>query len=108
MKVGQHLNGADSCSKSWDINGRDDHQCLRCQHGGGGIVICTGIIGGIIIGLWRVRDGMKITTDAYIAFLKECLESWLQKAKNHFQENYHIYAIFLHIQHIKLWQTCRN
>lgn len=32
-----------------------------------------------MVDLLRMPDGMKITTDAYIAFLKEHLESWLKK-----------------------------
>ena len=75
------LDGPDGWSKGWVVNGRDRHQRLRRQQGGGGIMIWAGIIGGIIVGLWRVPDGTKITADAYIAFLKEHLESWLKKQR---------------------------
>ena len=77
------LDGPDGWSKGWVLNGQDRHQRLRCLQGEGGLVIWAGIIGGIMAGLWRVPDGMKITEDAYIAFYKEHLESWLQKAKNY-------------------------
>ena len=44
-------------------------------------MIWAGIIGGIMVGPWRVPDGTEITADAYIAFLKEYLESWLKRHK---------------------------
>ena len=72
------LDGSDAWSKCWVVNGRDCQQPLRCQQGGG-ITIWAGIVGGIMVGPWTVPDVMKITADAYIAFLKEHLKSWLKK-----------------------------
>jgi len=75
------LDGPDGWSKGWVVNGRDPHHRFRRQQGGGGIMIWAGIIGGIMVGPWRVPEGTKITADAYIAFLKEHLESWLKRQR---------------------------
>lgn len=71
-------------------------------------MILAGIIRGIMFDPWRVSAGTKISTDAYIAFLKEHLESWLKM--NHFQENHRIQEkkTLLRIQRIKIRSACRN
>ena len=55
-------------------------------------MIWVGIIGSILVGPCKVLDGIKMSAHAYIAFLRENLEHWLKKAKDHLQENHHIYA----------------
>ena len=65
----------------WVINRWDCHQRLRCQQEGGSIITWTSIIEGIMVGLWKVPDSMKITADAYIVFLKEHLEFWKKKTQ---------------------------
>ena len=51
-------------------------QCkrFRRQQGGGGIMIWAGIIDVIMVGPYRVSEGVKITAEKYIAFLKEHLD----------------------------------
>lgn len=34
-----------------------------------------------MVGLWKVPDSVKMTADAYIAFLRESLELWLKKQR---------------------------
>ena len=41
----------------------------------------AGIIGSIMISQWRMFNGIKIIASAYIAFLREHLESWLKKLR---------------------------
>ena len=40
----------------------------------------AGIIGNDLVGSWKVPEGVKMTSVAYVAFLKEHLEQWF-KAK---------------------------
>ena len=78
------LDVPDDWSKVWVLNGPERHQRLRRQQGEVGIVVWAGTIGAIMVGPWRVADCTKITAYPYIAFLKEQLKSWVQKAKNYF------------------------
>ena len=68
------LNGPDDWSKRLVVNRWDCYKHLRCQQEGGGILICAGIIGDIILGLWNVPDSIKMIADAYIAFFREHLQ----------------------------------
>lgn len=81
------LDGPDGWCKGWVIIGQNRHQRLRRQQGGGGIMIWAGIIGGTLVGPWRVPDGVKMTAVAYINFLKEHLEPWLKKQRVTFRRN---------------------
>lgn len=49
------------------------------------------IIGGIMVGPWKVPDGIKTTAYGYIAFLRENLELWL-KIKGSRSRKHHVYA----------------
>lgn len=75
------LDGPDRWCKGWVMNGQNRHQRLRRQQGGGGIMIWGGIIGKTLVGPWRVPDGVKMTADAYIAFMKEHLEPWMKRQR---------------------------
>lgn len=56
------------------MNRRSPYQRLKHQQCGGGIMLWSGIIGGILVGPWKLSDGINITTDAYRAYLQEYLE----------------------------------
>ena len=72
-------------------------------------MIWAGIIGGIMVGPWRVPDGTKITADAYIAFLKEHLESWLKSKESPSGEpSYLCKIMLLCIQRRKIRGTSKN
>ena len=75
------LDGPDGWSKGWVSLGRDRHRRLRRQQGGGGIMIWAGIIGGVLVGPWRVPEGVKMTAATYIAFLQQNFEPWFKKQK---------------------------
>lgn len=75
------LDGPDGWSKGWVVYGGYRHRRFRRQQGGGGIMIWAGIIGGIMVGPWKVPDGVKMTADNYIAFLREHFEPWFKKQR---------------------------
>ena len=75
------VDGPFGWSKGWVSFGRDRHRWLRHQQGGGGIRIWAGIIGGVLVGPWRVPEGVKMTAETYIAFLQQNFESWFKKQK---------------------------
>ena len=50
---------------------------LKRPQGGEGIMIWTGI-NGIMVRPWRVSEEIQISTETYIAILKEHLEPWFK------------------------------
>ena len=49
-------------------------------------MIWVGIIGGIMVGPWKVLDSIKMTAHSYLVLLREHLEPWFKKVpyqKNH-------------------------
>ena len=89
------LDGLDSWSKGWAVNKR--HQCLRCQQSGRGIMI----------GLWKVPDGIKMTAGA---FLREHLELWIKKQRIIFRRiiNFLCTIMLPRMKCIKLWSIGNN
>ena len=56
---------SDNWCKGWVVSSQD-HQHLRSQQGGGGIMIWASIIGGIMVGLRKAPDGIKMIAFAYM------------------------------------------
>ena len=81
------LDGPDGWSKGWNSFRRDRHRRLRCQQGGGGIRIWAGIIGGVLVGPWRVPEGVKMTAETYIAFLQQNFEVTFKRMMILMQDN---------------------
>ena len=54
------LDGPDGWNKGWVANERARSSRLRRQQGGGGIMIWTGIIDGIMVGPWKVSEGIQL------------------------------------------------
>ena len=71
----------------WVINDQARHHRLRRQQGGGGIMVWAGINGGTFVGPWKVPEGVKMTANTYINFLKDNLELWLKKQKLTFRRS---------------------
>ena len=44
-------------------------------------MIWAGITDGIIVGPWRVSEGIQTTAETYIAFLKEHLDPWFKRQR---------------------------
>lgn len=81
------LDGPDGWSKGWVLNVRTRHMRLRRQQGGGGTMVWAGIIGGRLVGPWKVPGGVKMTADAYISFLKDHLQPWLKRQRVTFRRS---------------------
>ena len=75
------LDGPNGWSKGWIYFGRYCHHRLRCQQGGGGIMIWAGIIRGVLVGPEKVPEIVKMTAATYIAFLQQNFEPWFKKQK---------------------------
>ena len=39
----------------------------------------AGIVGGIMVGSWKVQDGVKMTSKAYVTFLNDNFQPWFKK-----------------------------
>ena len=71
------LDGPDGWAKVWNPNGTPTPYRFRRQQGGGSIMFWAGIIGDKLCGPFRVPEGVKLTSNAYTAFLNENLLPWL-------------------------------
>lgn len=71
------LDGPDGWAKCWTLHGTPTPYRFRRQQGGGGIMFWAGIIGDTLCGPFRVPEGVKLTSNAYTAFLHEHLTPWL-------------------------------
>ena len=80
------LDGPDGWSRGWYDAQFPSPQGLRRQQGGGGIMVWEEIINNEIVGLFRVKDGVKITAETYTAFLKEFLLPWYKKKSLSFRK----------------------
>ena len=76
MSAEQLSNGPNGWSKGWVGNDRHRPLKLRRQPGGGGVVLLAGIIGSELVGPWRVLEGVKLTAETYINFLKNNFAPW--------------------------------
>ena len=59
-------------------NGRQSLYRIRCQQGGGGVMIWAGVIGNEVIGPFKVEEGVKLNSVNYCAFLAQNFKQpWL-------------------------------
>ncbi|XP_076044757.1 uncharacterized protein LOC143027362 [Oratosquilla oratoria] len=70
------LDGPDGWAKVWSPTGAAIPHRVRRQQGGGEF-FWAGIIGDTLVGPFRVPEGVKLTSQAYISFLDEHLSPWL-------------------------------
>lgn len=70
------LDGPDGWRRGWCDAKALCPQRVRRQQGGGGVMFLAAIINDQLVGPFRVKDGIKMTTPTYIAFLKEHLLPW--------------------------------
>ena len=54
---------------------------LRLQQGGGEVMFWAGIVGCIMVGPWKVQDGVKMILKAYVTFLNDNFQPWFKKQK---------------------------
>ena len=71
------LDGPDGWAKVWSPKGAALPYRVRRQQGGGGVMFWAGIMGDTLLGPFRVPEGVKLTSQAYIQFLDEHLSPWL-------------------------------
>ena len=62
-------------------NGYESSSRLRHQRGGGGIMIWVRIIDNIMFRPWTVFEGIQITAETNIRFLKEHLQPWFKRQR---------------------------
>ena len=86
------LDGPDGWSKGWLRNEVRIPPRLRRQQGGGGVMFWAGIVGEKLIGPFKVPEGVKITSDAYIAFLRKNFFPWYKTQPLSFKRK----AILMH------------
>ena len=75
------LDGPDGWSKGWVSNRNYRPIRIRRRQGGGGIMFWAGIIGNELVCPWKVPEGVKMTSVAYVryvTFLKEHHEPWFK------------------------------
>lgn len=86
------LDGPDGWSSGWLRHGCTAPERLRRQQGGGGVMFWAGIIGKELVGPFKIPDGVKITSDSYVQFLKENFLPWFKKKTRSFKGK----MIFMH------------
>ena len=86
---------------------------MRPQQGGVGIIIQADIIEGIMVCLWEFLNGIKVTADVYIVFLRKHLEPLLQKQRITFkrtiifiQDNGPSHAVYKTIEYLQQLGFC--
>ena len=72
------LDGPDGWSRGWVIRGDQCPTRIRRQQGGGEVMLWAGIVGDELVGPFRVKEGVKLTSQTYCQFLKSFLEPWLE------------------------------
>ena len=70
------LDGPDGWRRGWVLDGHRPPEILRRQQGGGGIMIWAGIVDNRMIGPFKVREGVKINSVNYTAFLDDLFFKW--------------------------------
>jgi len=73
------LDGPDGWSSGWVLNGRQPKVRVKRQQGGGGVMFWAGIVGNVLIGPHKVKEGVKINAGAYCELLDEAFIPWLEK-----------------------------
>ena len=67
-------------------------QRLRCQQGGGGVMIWAGIVGKVLVGPFRIPGDVKLNSIACIDVLQENSIPWNKKKRISFKKS----LIFMH------------
>lgn len=86
------LDGPDGWSRGWLRDGVPIPNRLRRQQGGGGIMFWAGIVGNTLVGPFKVPEGVKITSEAYISFLTKHFQPWYKAQPLSFKRK----AILMH------------
>ena len=86
------VGGPDGFSRGWVLNKLDIPLRLRRQQGGGGVMFWTAILGSKLIGLFKVPDGLKMTTFTYNQFLEQNLIPEIHLLEPGLQDNF----VFMH------------
>jgi transposase len=86
------LDGPDGWARGWVQRGTEAPVRIRRQQGGGGVMIWAGIINSELVGPFRVKDGVKMNSEAYCNFLEENLVPWLRRKSAAFRKSF----IFMH------------
>ena len=71
------LDGPDGRAKAWNSLGAPTLHRFRRQQGSGGVMFWAGILGNKLVGLFRVPEGVNLTSQSYTAFLNEHLTPWI-------------------------------
>ena len=75
------LDGPDCWATGWVLHGREAGTRFRRQQGGGGVMFWAGIKGDQLLGPFRVPEGVKINSEAYIDLLNISFLPWYNKLK---------------------------
>ena len=67
------LDGPDGFCRGWLNNGQRCPTCLRRQQGGGGVMFWAALHGKKLIGPFRIENGVKMNSSAYINLLNSNL-----------------------------------
>ena len=86
------MDGPDGWSRGWVRDGVPVPNRVRRQQGGGGVMFWAGIVENKLIGPFKVPEGVKITSDSYIDFLKKNFLPWYKKQSLSFKRK----AILMH------------
>lgn len=86
------LDGPDGFGRGWLQNGKALPTRLRRQQGGGGVMFWAAIHDNILIGPFRVPDGVKMNAAGYVQFLRDNFLPYY----NHLNANRRTKTIFMH------------
>jgi len=79
------LDGPDGWSKGWVCNDSSIPSRLRRQQGGGGVMFWAAIVGDELIGPFRVPEGVKMNSEAYVRFLTKNFFPWYRAQRRTFK-----------------------
>ena len=86
------LDGPDGWSKGWICNDESIPSRLRRQQGGGGVMFWAAIVGEKLIGPFRVPEGVKMNSEAYVDFLTQNFLPWYRAQSRTFKMK----CVFMH------------
>lgn len=86
------LDGPDGWSSGWLRHGSTSPERMRRQQSGGGVMFWAGIIGQELVGPFKVPEGVKLTSDTYVKFLKDNFLPWYKRKTRAFKAK----MIFMH------------
>ena len=81
------LDGAGGWACCWIGNGHRAPLRLRCQQGGGGVLVWAGILKDELVGPFRVEDGLQINSQTYCQFLEDTFfKQWYRNKSASFKK----------------------